>query len=657
MKHSFILLIFVFLVQKSFTQNYPFSEVTLEQLQETEHPLEPDAKAALLFKRAYSGFNNYYKSGSFFSSFVLQKRIKIYSKEGFDLATVQEEYYTSRNFKVTEASIYQLRNNEIKKTTLSKNDFFIQKTGKNKEKINFTFPDVQIGDIIDLEFQLNAKKDFILPVWYFQEDIPVNFSEIYAQIPGALSFRENTIKLQTNPQRYNPQEHPEEFTTDQIKASKKNHVFKYTVENAPSIQVEPWLYNPKRYLDKLDIQWVGVANSTSKTNTFYNSWNYVVESYYTNSKIDPQVNKSFYFSKDIRERMLDIPRDQQVHWVLNFLHEKFNKKPDENSPRYSLEDSYKHSLATDYQLDQHFIYMLRYLGFKAFRAATINRVNRIFTTESYPYLDTYFVAVLENDKWNFYEPSDPLLPKGFLPPFYYNKKVLIYDVKMEQPLINFTQPANTIEEWKLSFTIENPTEATRQVEVQVTKNSTGFEAFMHRSLFRSLDNLDEYITAIEEDLATGKIDNYRIYNEANPDEELKEVFSIQLEDAYQVVNQQLFIEPLLFLSTSGNLFKSETRLYPVELPYPYTKRIKSTFTIPSGYEVEFLPEAQQIPVLGAKADFRIRYILHENNSIETQYSLSFRKADFLASEYPELKRLFDEISNLETTPIILKKIN
>jgi len=655
MKHYGILVCLFFLFGKiALAQNFNFGEVSLEELQEKEHPLEPDAPAAILYKRAYSGFKKVFKSGSNSTNYRFQKRIKLYTKEGLEQANLEVEYHTKDVFSIKEASIYQLRNGEIKKYSLSKNDFYTQKTSAYKEKISFTFPDVQAGDIIEFEYEFKVKSMYIFPVWYFQETIPVNYSEIYVQIPGIFRYRENTTSVQSDIQRLNPKDHPNEFTKKEIKASKKDHVFKYTATNVKSIKFEKWLYNQRRYLDKLDIEWVGFTGGNSGDRIFYTSWQNAVNQYYERTGIDPNLHKSSYFSKDINERIQDVHRDQQVHWVLNFLHQKFADRPTENSPRYTLEESYEHSLADDFQKDQHFINILRYLGFKAYVAGSINRTKRIFTPQSYAFIDVYFVAVLENNQWNYYEPSDPLLTKGFLPANFYNQKVLIHDPEMTNPLKNLIQPASTIEEWKIDFSIPDISNPEHEVHAQINRKTTGFDAFAHRNLFRKLDDLDLYIDALEEALDLSEIDNYRIYNEFNPDEDLLEVFSVKLKDAYQFVNEDLYIQPLLFLSKSGTMFTEETRLYPVELPYPYTKRIQSSFEIPEGYEVDFLPENQQIPVLGAKADFRIRYVL-DNNTIHTQYSLSFRKAEFNASEYPELKRLFEEISILETTPIILKK--
>lgn len=531
MKHYNVLVflfLFFFFGKIALAQNYNFGEVSLAELEEKEHPFEPDAPAAVIYKRAYSGFKKVFKSGSNTTNYRFQKRIKLYTKEGLEEANLEVEYRTNEVFNIKEASIYQLRNGEIIKHSLSKKDYFTQKTSTYKEKVSFTFPDVQSGDIIEFEYEFKVKSMYIFPVWYFQESIPVNYSEIYVQIPGIFRYRENTISVQSNIQRLNPKDHPQEFTKKEIQASKKDHVFKYTASNVNSIKFEKWLYNQRRYLDKLDIEWVGFTGGNSNERIFLTSWQNTVKQYYSKTEIDPNVHKSSYFSKDINERIQDVPRDQQVHWVLNFLHQKFANQPTKDSPRYSLEESYENSLATHFQKDQHFINILRYLGFKAYVAGSINRTIRIFTPESYAFIDLYFVAVLENNQWNYYEPSDPLLAKGFLPENFYNKKVLIFDIETTNPLKNLIQPASTIEEWKIDFSIPDIKDQEYKVHAQINRKTTGFEAFEHRDLFRKLDDLDLYIDALEEALGLSEIDNYRIYNEFNPDEDLLEVFSVKL---------------------------------------------------------------------------------------------------------------------------------
>ncbi|GEM_PF-6453800 len=211
-------------------------------------------------------------------------------------------------------------------------------------------------------------------------------------------------------------------------------------------------------------------------------------------------------------------------------------------------------------------------------------------------------------------------------------------------------------EWKMNFTINAIHDQKQAVNASVTKSSNGFEAYNYRRIFSELDDLEEYIEVIEETLGLEELSNYRIYHEDNPKEKLEERFDAKINNAYELVNDEIYINPLLFLTETMPRFLEEDRKFPIEFDYAKTVRIQTTFQIPEGYAVEFLPKELAIPILRGKADYRIRYKAHKDH-IEIQSFLSLRQEVFMPDDYTALRNLFEEIHATQSNPIILKKIS
>jgi hypothetical protein len=83
----------ILLIVLSFTiigkaQDFQLGKVTVQELQEKQHPKDTSAVAAVLFKKARTFFTYTVKEG-FIANHEIQYRIKIYKKEGLRWATFE----------------------------------------------------------------------------------------------------------------------------------------------------------------------------------------------------------------------------------------------------------------------------------------------------------------------------------------------------------------------------------------------------------------------------------------------------------------------------------------------------------------------------------------------------------------------------------------
>ena len=77
------ILLCVMIGTKTFSQDYKFGKVSIDELNEKEHPLDKDANASILYENKNVRVE-YRASEGFRLVTDVHKRVKLYTKEGFD---------------------------------------------------------------------------------------------------------------------------------------------------------------------------------------------------------------------------------------------------------------------------------------------------------------------------------------------------------------------------------------------------------------------------------------------------------------------------------------------------------------------------------------------------------------------------------------------
>src|SRR5690554_2688211 len=73
-------------------QNYKFGRVSEAELLQKEHPHDPTANAAILYREVTSEFQ-YSQDSDWYLVMEYFERVKIYNKEGFDWANITIDLY------------------------------------------------------------------------------------------------------------------------------------------------------------------------------------------------------------------------------------------------------------------------------------------------------------------------------------------------------------------------------------------------------------------------------------------------------------------------------------------------------------------------------------------------------------------------------------
>ena len=123
------------------------------------------------------------------------QRIKILKAPGSEYADISILFYSEENFeqvKNLKAQTINIdANGKVSKQKVEKSDFFKNKINESWSEMKFTFPNVQVGTILEYKYTLTSKSVTNLKKWFFQNEIPTLHSEVSGQIEEGLDY--NTL--------------------------------------------------------------------------------------------------------------------------------------------------------------------------------------------------------------------------------------------------------------------------------------------------------------------------------------------------------------------------------------------------------------------------------------------------------------------------------
>ena len=190
--HKLLILVILTSVYTGFSQKkLELGKVTIEELKEKMHPIDTSAIAAVLFQvgRTYFEYSN---TNGFGLVTEIDTKIKIYKKEGYGNASHAYSYFTggspSETVTFSKAITYNLVDGKIQKTKLKSEGEFTENMSKNWYRKKITLPDVNVGSILEYKVVIRSPHILTLPEWYFQKEIPVNYSKFTAGIPEFYNY-------------------------------------------------------------------------------------------------------------------------------------------------------------------------------------------------------------------------------------------------------------------------------------------------------------------------------------------------------------------------------------------------------------------------------------------------------------------------------------
>jgi len=181
-----------------------------------------------------------------------------------------------------------------------------------------------------------------------------------------------------------------------------------------------------------------------------------------------------------------------------------------------------------------------------------------------------------------------------------------------------------------------------------------YAAYSMREDYVAEDNEAAYIASIESDNEGLNIDDFKIEGIEEIGKGVKESYVVNFSNQVMDGGDLLYFNPMLTFGSDENPFKLKERTYPVDYPYPQSKVYSLQYTIPTGYTVDELPEANQIALPNKSGQFSYSVKI-QGDKIMVLSQFKIYKNLFLPEEYQALKEFYNIIIDKHSEQVVLKK--
>lgn len=650
-----------------YAQDVEFGDISKEMLQQEKHLNDPEASAAVLYEKTYIT-TRYIQGQGFQLETNIHRRIKIYTKEGFEKANHSILLYKDRgeNERVSglKAFTYNLENGKIEKAKLRKEGIFTENRSENWEIEKLTMPNVKEGSIVEYKYKV------VSPYWqnvneiYFQYDIPVDHIEVVFEAHNYFTYKKHY-------KGYFRLEPKEEIRSGKIRLTSKSKswagnrtsvsedeidfdykISRFELKNVPALKDENFVSNIENYRSAVKFELAQVQMPNDIPQYLTKTWDDVVKTIYRSEYFGGQLAKTSYFENDVDELTAGVSDDmKKASMIYNFIRDKV--KWNGNYGKYTdvgVRKAYKENTGNVAEMNLILTAMLRHAGLNANPVILSSRNHGI---KMFPTLDgfNYVIAAIEVenavillDATNYYgEPN--VLPMRALN---WSGKLIRKDGSWSD--ISLMPRTAAMRVTSINVTLNENGDIEGKQRTQFTShNALGF-----REVYAKADK-EDYLEKLENNIGDIEIDEHDVKNLKKIGKPVLESYAFTKESQAEVIGDKIYFSPLFFLATSENIFKAEERVYPIDFGYPWKRKIMMNIKLPEGYEVESLPEATAVR-LPENLGLYTFNISKTPMGISVVMSKEINSSIITPDKYSALREFYKVLVEKEQEKVVLKKI-
>ncbi|UMB52476.1 DUF3857 domain-containing protein [Lutibacter sp. A64] len=643
-----IIIVGIVFFQISYSQNYKFGKVSKEELQEQAYPLDSTANAAYLYKKrlTYTTLN----AAGIVLVTEVQVRMKIYNKEGFDWSTVSINLYgdtKSNSEKVSniKAVTYNLVDGKVQEMELDKKAIFYEKQNESLKVQKFTMPNVKEGSVLEWSYRIFSPYISIIDDIVLQEEIPIKKFE--AKINLLEWFYFNKRQKGYYPFKVN------QYSDYNSELKTNDKVVEVLEENIPALKAEPYVNNMSNYASALQLEVASLsAPEYGMFENYATSWDEIAKTILKSSSFGGELKKTKHLKEDIDKLKAILKTDQaKILGALEFVKSKI--KWNGNYSQYAekgLKKAYSEGSGNIGDINLTLVVVLRELGVNANPVLVSTRKHGVPISPTNRGFN-YVIALAETENGKFLaDASEKYSLVNVLPLRVLNWQGTIIRDDKTVDFINLATSIPSIKEFNLNYKITD--EAVIEGITMVRYENLSAINYRNENVGLEKEALISDIEQYNDDI---EILNYRVSNLTEISKPINEVYQFEKEDGVEVIGNNMYLTPMLFLSEKENPFKLEKREYPIDFGTPWEKRITTGIEIPEGYSVESLPEDIAI-VLNDEIVKFIYTTKQVGNKIVVKSLIDVKEGIVPVHNYQEIRELYKIIVAKNLEKIVLNKL-
>jgi len=618
-------LLFVFALQSGFSQKAPikFGKVSMEEMKMTVY--EPDTSAAAVVLCDYGYFS------SITYDFTRVIRYKILKKEGLYLAS---SIFPGTEKAVIQGVTYNLVDGKIVEDKLKNESIFKERVTEDYYRMRVAMPNVKVGSVFDVTYS-----HFLIPYyWYFQQKIPVKWSELVLEPITYITFRKTLTG-----------DIPFFIHTDS----------RWVTKDVPAFKDEPFTTSSENYIGKFEFNIQEVffpGNGYYRTyyKAYTTDWNAVAKILSKDTYFGLAISVGLFLSdakKEIQGKYhTDLEKMQAACEYIKRVKWSNESSAFTSSPTLAIKFKEKSGNSADINLM--LVELLRKLGINAEPVVLSTRENGILSRVYPSLIKLNYVIATATIGENVYllDATEELMPAGMLPErcMNYNGRKLIDDVAWSIDLITDKKEKETA-----FYTMDLDTDLVFTGKIKFSRNE--YSAFNFRKKYERHNGQQEYIENMEKNYPGLSVKEMTIENLDSIYLPIKDQYSVRIKNAVDIIDSLLYINPMFDLKMTETPFIIDERKYPIVYPYKIEKLFVATINIPEGYSVKTLPASVIVKMPDNSAFFKYS-VTNLGNTINITYKFNIDKLEFSPLEYSDLRELYNQIIKKHSEPVILKRI-
>ena len=504
---------------KATAQKFELGKVSIKELQEKTHPIDTSAVATILYNKAKTVFEYNLKDG-FSINTEYEFRIKIYKKEGLKWANKQVSYYVGYqkyNDDVVEFSnavTYNLENEKIVKTKLNNEGIFKKNVNKNWSEASITMPNVKVGSIIEYKYILKTENIVEFPVFNFQYEIPVNYSEYNTEIPGFFVYKSKLLG-------FIQLDREQKITNGSLNYAKENEptksnivtfqqvISKYKTYNIPALKEEAFVDNIQNYRTSMELELEKTQFYGEPVKDYAQTWEGVAKSIYNDKDFGDELLESGYFEQDYQKIINNVgSQNERMEAIFKFVQNKMNWDNKRGCfTDKGVKKAYQEGTGNIAEINFILITMLKAAGINANPVLISTIDNGILLFPSRAVFNYVIVAAEIDGKQILLDATNKYTTFNILPLNVLNRTGRLIRQDGTSDEISLDPKTQSKESTNMEVSLNGKAEIVGKIRIQ----KTDYEAFIFRENNSGI-NKENYLEKIENDLNGIQISDYSIEN-------------------------------------------------------------------------------------------------------------------------------------------------
>lgn len=614
----------------------------------------PEAEAVVIGDIGLIEFTLNQKSLNFEYNLTRTIRYMVLSEEGVDYGNISIPYFASdkrqdhiRSFR---AYIHNLEADKVKRKRIRKRAGYVVDEDKYYKTLNYALPSIKPGTIFEVKYKLISERIERLPNWNFQLTIPVEYSELSLDLPSAFSYR---MRMRGSQHPNNQSNSKSNFIAGYNQQYLQMAAIKYNwvARDIPAMKEEPYVDNIRNYLQTMTFELISVDfGGQSEPSHFTKSWSDVL-----NYLLDHSAYGDFLKESEAAlYRHVDIETsgnfETDLNTALNEIRNKIRWNNSNNIVSYDdPETVFKNNSGNSAAINLLLYSQLRKMGIEAYPVllSTVDNIKLISEQPVLSELNYIIVAAYSPDgDYVFLDATEPELPVGYVPLRALNGKgIILHEEKIKWLEIENAMSKQIISNYNLRITDEG------NFEGEFEKKYYFYSKYLIKK---------EYLMEGDERFKNGffnttgvKIKDVEIIDSENPNEAFIVKGSMMLEGFAQIINNEVFFEPLLNGSKNKQIFKNNERKYPVEFFVPSASTTNITIDIPDNCQVISMPDNKNL-FFGQNISYNYYNIKKDNSQIIVFTSEQIKTRTVHQDNYKGFTNYCNKIIDLNKQKVVLK---